>query len=345
MGPLVVPLAMAAVSVIGGIMGQRAQAKSDAEKKKLLEQAKAEYDNIQDPEAKAVAYEELKSAGMMVPELEKEIQIPDTAMIGIQSDPLLKQAQMDALSQLQNLGKSGGLDEADKANLERARQNFASESASQQAGVAESMARRGMSSGGLELAQRQMAAQNAANQMGNTEAQIQGEARRRALDAIMQGGQLGGQMRNQEMGEKERQAAAIDRINEFRATNAIGAEQRRVSAANAAQAANLANAQRIADANVGFKNTSIAAANAAPQQSFQNKMAIAGGKAGTLGSQAVNVGQQGQQQANMFGGLVTGINQLGAGYSQSQQADSSLNAKLAAMTPEQRDEYNRLQGG
>ncbi len=324
-------VAAAAVQVVGGLMAQAQSAKTAKEQKKLLEQARAEWDKIEDPQVKAEAFQTLKSQGVLTPEAEKSFNVPDSEYASIQVDPNLKQAQMDALAKLQELGRSGGVDDVDKANIERARQNYAAQAASQQANVTEALARRGVSGGGMELAQRQMSAQNAANQMGNTEAQVQAEARRRALDAILQGGQLGGQIRSQEQQAAEAKAAAMDRINQFRTQNSIGLEQRRVDAANTANAANLSNTQRIADANVGFKNAEIAARNAQPQQRFQNQVTIAQGKSGQLGQAAAAVADKGAKDAQMFGGLITGVGQLGAAYGQNQQAERAADAE--ALSP------------
>lgn len=316
--PIAVPIAIAAASAITGYLGQQQAAKSEREKRKLLQQARAEFEKIEVPEEKAAVYEELKRAGVLTPEFEKEINIPDTEYTKVQADPALKQAQMNALARLSQLGESGGFDEADKANLERARQRYAAESASQQGAVQESLARRGLQSAGAEMVQRQMAAQNAANQTADIERQLQGEGRRRALEAILQGGQVSGNIRSQDVGEQERRAAAIDRINQMRVQNQIDVNQRNVERQNAAQAANLQNQQRIQDANVAFRNQAYDTNRTANQRTFQNQMARAGGMASPITNQASAFGQKAEGEKDMWGGLASGIAQMGAAYMGSQ---------------------------
>jgi len=316
-----IPVIAAAVSAVSGYLGQQSAAKSEKEKRKLLNQARAEFEKIEVPEEKAAVYEELKRAGVLTPEFEKEINIPDTEYTKVQADPALKQAQLNALTRLTQLGESGGLDEADKANLERARQKFAAESASQQGAAQESLARRGLQSAGAEMVQRQMAAQGEANQMADFERQTQGEARRRALEAMIQGGSLAGGIRSQDVGEQERKAAAIDAINRFRVQNQADVQQRNVERINQAAAGNLQNQQRIQDANVAFRNQSTDLNRGAEQRAFQNQITRAQGMASPIAGQAAAAGQAAQQTRDMWGGLATGIGQLGAAYQQGSAAD------------------------
>jgi hypothetical protein len=343
--PIAVPIAIAAASAITGLMGQAQAAKSDKEKRRLLRDAAEEFKKIELPEQKQAVYEELKAAGSLTPEFEQAVITPDTEFTKVQADPQLKQAQLNALQQLKGLGESGGLDTMDQANIERAQQRAAAESASQQGVIQESLARRGMQSPGQEMVARQMAAQGQLNQLADFERQTQGEARRRALEAMVQGGSLAGNIRGQDVGEQERKAAAIDRINQMRVQNQIGLGQRNVERANQAQAGNLQNQQRIQDANVAFRNQAYDTNRAAGQKDFDNQLARARGVSGGLTGQSVAAGEQAQQQRNMWGGLAQGVSQMGSAYMQGQSTQSANNMDLAKMTPAQRAEYERLQQG
>jgi hypothetical protein len=323
--PLVVAAGIAAASAITGLMGQASAAKSEKEKRKLLQQAADEFKKIQLPEEKQAAYEELKSAGVLTPEMEKEVILPDSEFMKVKADPNLRQAQANALAQLRGLGESGGLDTMDQANIERARQRAAAESASQQGAIQESLARRGMQSAGQEMVARQMAAQGQLNQLADFERQTQGEARRRALEAIVQGGSLAGNIRSQDVGEQERRAAAIDRINQMRAENQISLGQRNVDRGNQAQAWNLQNQQRIMDANAAGRNQASDVNRTAGQRTFQNQIARAGGVQGALTGQASGLQDQANATRNMWGGLAQGVSQMGGAYMMGNKNDDEFN--------------------
>jgi hypothetical protein len=303
--------------ILGGIGGFLSAASQESDQKKrdrLLQQAAQEIANIPTPELKFQAYEELKSAGLFTPELEKEIKVADSEYEKIATDPRLKEAQMGALASLQDLAKSGGLDAMDKANLEQARRRAALDSANQQAAVQESMARRGIGGSGLEMVQRQMAAQSAANQANAADLQIQGEARRRALEAMQQSGQLAGNVREQDFGEQAKIAAAKDELNRFRAQNAINLQMRNVGSINEAQAKNLANQQRILDANVASRNAGMDLQRNIAQQNYQNQLSKAAAQGGVYREQAGAADRSAQQTGKMWGGLMQGIGQLGTAY-------------------------------
>lgn len=324
-----IPAAVAVGSAIMGYIGQSKAAKSEKEKRELLKKAAEEFQKIDVPEQKQAIYEQLKSSGDFTPEMEKEIITPDSEFAKMKADPEMVAAQKGALAQLQALGESGGVDAMDKANIEQARQRYAAEGASQQAGVQESMARRGIGGSGLELAQRQMAGQNAANQMANMEAQTQGEARRRALQAMVQGGQMAGDIRGQDVNEQARKAQAIDDLNKFRTQNQIAMQTRNVGATNEAGLRNLNEANRVQSGNVGIVNQQQDVNRTAGDRTFGQQIQKAGGVANALGGQATAAGQQAQATSNMWGGLASGIGQAGAAYGQGQsdEADRALKEK------------------
>jgi hypothetical protein len=323
-GPWGAAIGGVAGGLIGGIGGYFAGAaaeKDEKARKKLLQEGIARIQAIPDPEMQKAAYGELKSQGIITPKLEQEIQIADTEMLGVQVDPRLREAQMTALGQLQELGTSGGMDAADLANIERAKQRAAAMSASQQAGIQESLARRGVGGSGLELAQRQMAAQQAANALRQQEMDVQGEARRRALQAVMQGGALAGDVRSQQFSEEARKAEAADLVNRFREQNMIGTQQRNIDRKNVAQAANLKEEQRLSEANVGLRNAEQDADWQRRQQIFNSRLSKAQAAAGQGSNLANYYGDQAQATRDMWGGLLKGVGQGAAAYQQQKNFD------------------------
>lgn len=298
--------------VLGGIlgyMGAADQAKSQEERMEILRQAAAQFNNIQIPEEKARVYEELRSAGRLSPEFEAAISAPSTTMEQISVDPRLREAQMAALAQLSALGRSG-MDQKDLAEIEAARQRYAAESQAQQNAIQESMARRGLGSSGMEQVLRAQAGQQAANQMALTEQSLQGEARRRALEAIMKSGQLGGQIRTQEFDEESAKKQAQDAINRFNASLMAGRESRNVDRSNQAQASNLTQAQRLADANVALRNTAYDTNAGAAQRRFDNEMRRTAGATGFTGAAADVKADEGKYKAQMWGNIGQGATQI-----------------------------------
>jgi hypothetical protein len=321
------------------------QEKDQNKRDDLLKQAADQLANLPSPELKYAAYEELKNSGIWTPELEKEVEVADTEFKNIKADPRLKEAQMGALAQLQELGKSGGMDAMDQANIAAARRRAAQESANQQAAVQESMARRGMGGSGLEMVQRQMAGQNVMNQANASDLQIQGEARRRALEAMLKGGSLAGDIRSTDFNEQARVAQAQDELARFKATNAIGQQTRNVANINAANEYGARNTQRVSDANTGIRNTNLDRPNQEKLANYGIAKDKANAAAGVFTTQAGLAGEAAQRTGQDWGGLMQGVGQLGTAYSGYKAGQTGTNLKLAKMTKNERDEFDSLQKG
>lgn len=326
-------VATAGAQVIAGILGNQAAAKDRNQQRKLLQQAVEQYKNMvpPDPESQKVFFEELQSQGVYTPEIEKLFTQANTELAGVQTDPRLREAQMLALGKLQNLGDTG-MDLQDQLDVERAKQQYLQESRNQQANITQNLAQRGIVSPGMEAMQRQMASQSAANQMNDYERQIQAQAQRRALDAILASGQLGGQIRSQEYGEKSEAAKAQDAINRFNTQMQAANESSRVGNLNDAQLRNLAEQQRLADTNVGFRNQAQQANKALEQQKFANEMAIASGKANAQAGVANTYADQAKANAAMYGGVVQGLGQAGSAWAASQSPNKTPPAASNSLT-------------
>lgn len=319
--PVVIAAGVAAgASLIGGLMSQASNAKSLQQQKDLVNQARAEFEKIQNPEQKALVYEELRKQGVFTPELEQTFNAPDTGMSKINVDPTLRQAQMDALYQLSQVGKTG-LTDADEVAIEKSRSNMIGDQSRRDASIQENFARRGVNSAGLELVARQQAGQDLSNRMGDFEQNIQAEARNRALQAMMQRGQLASGIRDQEFSEEAQKAKAVDAVNQFNAQNRQRVSGANVDRGNQAQLQNLAESQRIADANVGMRNSANQYNIGADQRTFENRMAIAAGKNGQVGN-AVSVNENARKAgADMWSGLITGVNKGVATWANSKKKD------------------------
>jgi len=128
----------------------------------------------------------------------------------------------------------------------------------------------------------QNASQLAANQGLNSAAMSE----QRALEAMLQGGNLAGQIRGQEFGEQAQIATAGDAIDKFNALNRIGIQERNVNRGNLAEQQNLGEKQRIADAGAHLRNQQQMYNKQLGQQEFENRAKIAAGASGQYGQMA-----------------------------------------------------------
>lgn len=177
-----------------------AQGKRD-EAYRLMNQAEAQLDATQIPELQNAIAEQLGPSGFEQ----------------IKTDSALRRAQMGALGKLGQIAESGGMTLEDKAVLNQITGQLSRQQAGARQAVMENMAARGTLGSGAELAQRLSAQQESAQQAGQRGLDVAAMAQRRALDAIMQRGQLGGSIRTQDYGEAANRAQAQDTIARYNA--------------------------------------------------------------------------------------------------------------------------------
>jgi len=202
---------------MGGLFGGDAAAK--AQQEAAAQSAALQAKQMEQFDKAAEYYE---SIGVPPEEAQKialeAAQLDPSAMEGIEIDPRLKEAQMGALGQMQEMGK-GELTAEEKAQEMMITRGAGAQAQAQDKAILQDMAQKGMGGSGNELIQRLQASQSSADRASQQQAQLAGQTQSRALEAISQAGQLGGQMRGQSFGEQAQQASAADRIAEFNAKN------------------------------------------------------------------------------------------------------------------------------
>lgn len=286
--------AQVAGGLIGGKRAKKAAKRAAAAQAAAQAQMMARLDAIKDPELKQVVMQDPELVGLMEAE-----QLGPSEMEDISVDPRLREAQMQALQQLQERGETGFTAE-DRAQLgEMRRAEDARAQAAQQSILAESAARGTMDSG-MALAAKLAAQQGAAQRgmQGAEQMAAQGAAARR--QALAQAGQLGGQMAQQQFGQQAQQAQAADAINRFNAQN-----RQAIAASNLAARQNLADQRRMTD----LRNQQMA------NQYQMDKFNVAMGKAGGQNqitsqqgqTQAALQNQLGQSAAQMWSGLGSAV--------------------------------------
>jgi len=299
-----IPLIIAAAATAAAANSKN---QSDAATRDLQERGMKALENIPLPVLKELHPELYAQVVKLNPELETGINLGPSAMEGISTNPAERAAQLNALSKLQDIGNSGGMQLSDKASLnDIMNQSNANLRGNEQA-IQMNMATRGMSGSGMDAVAQQLSAQNASNQASQQGLSVTAQAQQRALDAIMRSGQLGGQMQSQDFNQQATKANAMDAISKFNTQNQQNVLSQNVQAKNQAQQWNANQAQNIANQNVGLNNDAQKYNNNLPQQNFNNQVTKAGGQVAQGNAMANTAAQQGASNLGFYG------NVLGAG--------------------------------
>jgi len=181
-------------------------------------------------------------------------------MQNITTDPRFAQAQIDALSKLGELS-DGGMNEADKNALLQLQAQQAQANRGQQEAIQQNMAERGMAGGGQEMAAKLQAQQSLADRGAMLGSQINADASQRALEAMMNAGELGGQMQQNQFSQRSDIAQAQDAAKRFNSGLMSTALQR-----------DTGERQRLAEGVVANRNLEEQYRLGIPQKDFDNKM-------------------------------------------------------------------------
>lgn len=276
----------------------------DDDSKSYLDTILRDAQNIPLPVLKEYYPELYQVVAQMNPELETAVNLGPSAMSGISTDPKLRQAQLNALSKLEQIGL-GEQSAEDVARNSQIISDVNTNLQGQQGAIMQNMAARGMSGGGSELVARNMAAQGAANRQAQMALDSKAQAEQRALQAIMQSGQLGGQMQSQDFQQQQAKAQAADAISKFNAANQQNVIGSNVSARNQAQAGNIATQQNIANQNTGLKNTAQQYNLNLAQQQYNNQLKKLGLVSDANLDLAKNSARQAEQQDKFLGGAIS----------------------------------------
>jgi hypothetical protein len=263
--------------------------------------------NIPDPAEQKLALQRFVQEGTLDPKLESAIKADPSEFQKIVTDQKYKDAQNNALSQLQEIGNNGGLRLQDKAALQDAQQSSIDQERGSRMAIAQSMANRGMGGSGFELAAQLQAQQGGADRNARNSLSAAASAQDRALQAIMGSGNMATQYQNQDFNQQAQKASAADRINMFNTQNMQNVNNDNISSQNAAQAANLAAKQNISNQNTQLSNSEQQYNSQLLQQQFENEAKKAAGMGGQNQALANTAQQQGQNLGNTISNVALGI--------------------------------------
>lgn len=294
--------------------GQRAANAANAYQQQVLD--RLDRVELPDIDEMMIELEGLVSQGIISPEDIPTYLQQASAMNGISTDPRMREAQFDALASLQDISDQGGFTGIDRANLGRIATEEGTRSRGARDAILQNMEARGMGGSGASLLAQLQNAQDSASREYQRDLDVSAMAQQRALESLMQAGQMGGQMQAQDFNQQAQIAQQNDAISRFNAQNQQNVAAQNVGTRNLAQAQNLQERQRIADANMGTRNQQQQYNKGLPQQQFSNAMAKAGAAGGALSQMGSNVmsGQMGDSanKQNLMGGLLNVGGLLGA---------------------------------
>jgi len=347
-----------AAPIIGGAIGQyMSQADKDkqreAEARALQELYKVnapkyDYSQVAAPDLQELSDVQLRqyqSAGEFNPESVGQVDLGPSEMGNVYQDPRLKEAQLQALRGLQERGQ-GGFSVEEQAALQKTLGEASAEERANREAIMQNMRARGTASGGQELAAQLSNQQASANRGSQAALDIDAMAKKRALEATMQGGQLAGQIGEQDFSQAAKRAQARDAIAEFNARNAQSLALTNVGARNQAGLGNLTRRQDLLNANADMSNKQtmqnqqnrlsnnqvrsnmyninqgkIDALNALRGQDFNAQSDVARMRAGGQGMQAQSAANRAQQTQQMWGGIGQGIGKGFSSYGANKKED------------------------
>jgi hypothetical protein len=258
-----------------------------------MQNALNQFTGLTVPEIQDINLSRFEKVGEFSPELYRAEQAGPSAFGDIYVDPRLKQAQLDALTALEQQGVEG-LTAQDRLMLEKIAQDEATKSRGAREAIIQQAAARGVGGSGLELMQQMINQQESAGRQSMRDMEVAALREQAKREALQQAGQLGGQMRGQEFGEQAQAAEAKDILNRFNVTNKQQAGMTNVQAQNLAKQQELAERRRIEELNKQQKDKEEMWKAGAPMQQFQAGLGLAGQKAGAYGNQAGMYSQQSQ---------------------------------------------------
>jgi len=304
----------AAASLVGGALAQQAAGSAAERAQRAIEGAGSLYGGLEVPElSDQMAYfQALESMGELEPILQQLTEARESELAGYTVDPRLAEQQMKALEQVSGIAE-GKLPTALAEQLELSRRASARERQAQDAAILQQMQQRGIGGGGAELAARLGASQASAEQQAMQDLAAAQQQKQEAIQAMLQRGQMAGQMREQEFGETAQVAQAQDVARRFYDQMRAQQEAQNIATRMASQERNLSAKEKLAQYNAQLKQQQQLQHIAARQQQYQNYLQKAAGMSGAQRAMANLAQQQGAQQAGMYGQLGQGVGTLVSG--------------------------------
>lgn len=303
-----------ASSIIGAKQAQNQLDAATSARQAALQQWLAV--NVPDPAQQAIELQRYQVTGQLSPELESAFQQSQTNLKNMQIDPTSRAAEVGALTQMQDVANSGGMDAEAKQQLQQGINATNANEAGQRGAIEQNFAARGVGGSGAQLAAELQASQGDANQAASVGQSAAASAEQRALQAMSASSNMASNLNSQDYTQAANAAAAQDAINRFNTQNQQQVANANVTATNNAKAANLANAQAVANANTGVANQQETFNKGLYQQQFENEARKASGSANAENGVADQANTNAQNQTNLWGNIGNAVTQGSAAIGQ-----------------------------
>jgi len=308
--------------MIGGMFGSNVS----EEALEALKKAQAAIAAIPVPTAQdmKLVLEPLVQQGVLTPEAYSTFLQKPSEFTNINLDQAPRNAEMAALSQMQDIANQNGNDAEFRAAMNDATNQANTQMQGQTGAILQNAAERGALNSNMTTAAQLANAYSGNANMANSSVNAAAAAEQRALQAIAESAQLGGQITSQDYTQQAQRAQAMDAINRYNAQNAQNQSNMNVQGRNLAQASNLDMANQFNQLNTGIRNQQAQYNAALPQQIFGDQLQKAGAMAGLAVPQS-NLYQQGYtDQAATNGKLVGGLGQVLANQYSNQNAANAM---------------------
>jgi hypothetical protein len=331
-------LGSAAVSGLAQYMNSEKARKAN---KSEMEKVQALYEKMQTPQfdergiaqpsfdITSLTPEDFKVLSQFVPEVAQQVKEKAPELLKETGDMKTgRQAQMDALSRLRQVGSGEG-DPEFAAKMAQASRQSSIDAQSKIDSILQGQARRGMLGSGNQLAAQLQGATSSMDRAAEMGTNAAAESYRNQLQALRDSASLGGQVRS---ADESMQARNADIINSYNARGAANAQQwqnSRANTLNEAQRYNMGAAQTAADQNVSQANkyamynrdnanqlqqqafgnaqSERNALNQLRQNNFTNQMNVNAGRAGAYQGQAAGALQTAADRNQAIGGLGSAV--------------------------------------
>lgn len=321
-GPVGMMAGSALGGMIGGMFGSNVSEDAIAALKRAQEAIAAIP--VPTPENMKLILEPLVQQGILTPEGYSTVLQQPSAFLNMNMDQAPRNAEIAALTQMQDIASSGGRDAEFQSSMNDAINQANTQMQGQTGAILQNAAERGALNSNMTTAAQLADAYSGNANLANSSVNAAAQAEQRALQAIAESASIGGQISQQDYGQAAQRAQAIDAINRYNAQNSQAQANMNTQGRNMAQTQNLDLAQQIAQYNNQIRNQQAQYNASLPGQQFQMQLAKAGAMAGIAEPQA-NLYQQGfQSQATTQGNLVGGFGQNVTNYYNNQNLINAL---------------------
>lgn len=317
-------IGMAIGSFAGGMLGSLFDESPDVQA--MIDEMARLYEGIVPPDlAKAIVYAQYKQGGTLTPQQLSQLPEEVQAAVQLRESPEMRQRQQVQLQQMEQLAQTG-MGPQELLALEQSRRAAASDAQARFKSILQQYQQMGQAGGGASLAASLQAAQSADDREAMANMQAAAMAAENRRNAIQQAFSAASGMRQQDLQVNQYNTENLRQKQIFDIQNAINRQQLNAQYANQANVYNLERQQQVMDMNLRQYNQELYRQQfLAPQQMFSNQMALAQAKAGVIATKANLAQQQAMAQSQADMNFMSGLAQMGMGYSQYQQNKDLMN--------------------